>query len=105
MWSTFARGIAHLMCTGTTPYFPSFFLKKGNAFFDPLIASMDDEALQKQGPLLKERICSFWSKFFLLRVDTVKTKMAQLFPLNTYILVLKFQVRKHKMLNPYFHCS
>ena len=42
---------------------------KGNNLSDFLFASQDEETIQKQGQLLKERICSCRSKFFPLRAD------------------------------------
>ena len=43
-------------CIGIPSYFPAIFTK-GNNFCDFLFAFLDDEALQKWGLLLKERIC------------------------------------------------
>ena len=40
---------------------------KGNKFCNFLFATVGDIALPKWGQLLKERICSFKSKFFPLR--------------------------------------
>ena len=42
---------------------------KGNNFRDFLFAFLDNAALPKWGKLLKERICSYGSKFFTFRVD------------------------------------
>ena len=56
---SFCMGIS--LCP--TPFFP-----RGTSFVT-LFASLDEKALFKEGLLLKERICSCRSKFFLLRVD------------------------------------
>ena len=57
-------------CLVLSPFVPPFFiffLKKDN-FCDFLLASLDDTALPGSARLLlKERICSLWSKFFPLR--------------------------------------
>ena len=45
------------------------FFAKGNNLHDFLFASMNNKALTTWGLLLKERICSYRSKFFPLRVD------------------------------------
>ena len=52
-----------------------------------MFSSSGRVALFERGQLLKERICSFRSKFFPLRVDPtkeVKNKMAKLLPLKVY---------------------
>ena len=41
----------------------------GNNFSDFLFAFLNNAALSHYGLLLKERICSYGSKFFSLRVD------------------------------------
>ena len=62
------------METKMTVYFSVFFFTftKGNNFCNFLFASLDDEALPKMDLLLKERICSYWSKFFPLKVDLLR---------------------------------
>ena len=53
---------------GHTSIFSAIFTKRNN-FSDFLFASLDDETLPKRDQLLKERICSYRSKSFPLRVD------------------------------------
>ena len=62
----------------------SAIVTKNFNFCDFLFASLEDEAVQKFGQLLKERICSYESKFFPLRVDPNREgwqNMAELLPL------------------------
>ena len=53
-------------------YIHMYIYCKGNNFCGFLFASLDEIATFKKGLLLKERICSKWSKFFQLRVDSLK---------------------------------
>ena len=58
-----------LRCMDTRSFvFPSYFTK-GNNFLDLMFASLVDKALPNVDLLLKERICSYGSKFFRIRVD------------------------------------
>ena len=67
-------------------FFCYFFM--GNNFCDLLFAPLDDTDFPKLGPLLKERICSKWSKFFPFRVDPYEkegnNKVINLLPLKVY---------------------
>ena len=47
-------------------YFSAVFTVKVNEF---LFGYQEDRAPSKRGLLIRERICSYWSKFFPLRVD------------------------------------
>ena len=51
----------------TSIFFPT--CTKGHNFCDFLFVFLDEQALPKCGQLLKERTCSYRSKFFPLRVD------------------------------------
>ena len=62
---------ANLRCMGTLPCLAAIFTK-GNNFCDFLFALFDKETLARLGLLLKEIICSYRSKFFCVRVDSVE---------------------------------
>ena len=53
------------------PCFSTIFTK-GDNFYNFLVASLESLALQKWNLLLKERICSYGSKFFPLSVDSTE---------------------------------
>ena len=53
---------------GTPKCFSNIFLNEGN-LYDFQFTSPDEKAFQKRVLLLKERICSYRSKFFPLKVD------------------------------------
>ena len=44
---------------------------KGNRYFDFLFASIVNKILPAKGLILKERICSSWSKFCPFRIDPI----------------------------------
>ena len=57
-----------LRCMGTPACFSAMWSKRSN-FCYFLFASLYDEIFQEMNQLLKERICSYRSKFFPLRVE------------------------------------
>ena len=58
------------VCRYTSIFFCHYY--KGNNLGDILFASVYEESFQKMGLLLKERICSYRSKFFPLRVNPIE---------------------------------
>ena len=59
--------ICLLRCMGTSYDFPEFYI--GKQLFLTAFNSLNEQALTKQGLLLKERVCSTRSKLSLLRID------------------------------------
>ena len=78
--------------TGTPPCFTFIFIN-GNNNCDFLLASLDDVSVPIWGQLLKERICSFRSKFFPSRVDSIEKganmKTTDLLPLQVYLITIR----------------
>ena len=55
-------------CLGTPPVVSAIFTKGKNSH-DFMFACLEEEAVPVGGQLFKEKICSYRSKFFPLRVD------------------------------------
>ena len=84
----------YLRCVGTPPSF-SAILIRGITFMNYCLLPWAKKTSFNKGLLIKERICSFRSKFFPLRVAPMKgekKKMKELLSMNAYQVTLKVHV-------------